>query len=115
MRLSKAHICVLQTVLDLTQRGYTVYVLADGVSSCNKEEVPIALEMSKQAGAYVTTSEAVGFRLMGGCIGVEAFGFTDNLFIFTGSADLPNFKAFATLIKEEKEGTKTRLKRLCAL
>lgn len=55
----------MQTVLDLLGRGYGVHVLADGVSSTNKEEVPIALAEMRQAGARITTSEACSFQLMG--------------------------------------------------
>ena len=29
--------------MDLLQNGYNVHVVADAVSSCNKEEIPIAL------------------------------------------------------------------------
>lgn len=39
----ETHICVTQTALDLLARGHKVYVLADGVSSCNEQEVPVAL------------------------------------------------------------------------
>ncbi|KAG2362028.1 Isochorismatase-like protein [Suillus spraguei] len=35
--------CVLQSVLDLIEAGYNVHVIADGVSSSNKEEIPFAL------------------------------------------------------------------------
>jgi len=48
----------MQTVLDLLGKGYDVHVLADGVSSANKEEVPIALAEMRQAGARITTSDA---------------------------------------------------------
>ena len=59
----KSHICVLQSTLDLLENGYDVH--ADGVSSCNKEEVPWALERMRQAGAQITTSESVLFQLQG--------------------------------------------------
>lgn len=54
----ESHICVTQTTLDLLQHGHRVYVMADGVSSCNKEEVPIALRRLAAAGATITTSES---------------------------------------------------------
>jgi len=55
----------MQTTLDLLAKGYDVHVLADGVSSTNKEEVPIALAEMRQAGARITTSEACSFQLIG--------------------------------------------------
>jgi hypothetical protein len=62
---SQSHVCVLQTALQLISLGYGVHVLADGVSSCNKEEVPIALNRIQQAGGMITTSESAVFQLMG--------------------------------------------------
>lgn len=56
---------MLQTTLDLLSKGYNVHVLADGISSVNKEEVPVALADMRQAGARITTSEACAFQLMG--------------------------------------------------
>jgi isochorismate hydrolase len=61
----QSHVCVLQSTLDLLERGYDVHVLADAVSSCNKEEVPWALERMRQAGAQITTSESMLFQLQG--------------------------------------------------
>jgi len=84
---------VLQSTLDLLERGYDVHVLADGVSSCNKEEVPWALERMRQAGAQITTSECVLFQLQ-------------------ADASRPNFKAFSNVIKEEKEATAKTLQTL---
>ncbi|KAI0269036.1 Isochorismatase-like protein [Russula aff. rugulosa BPL654] len=89
----ESHICVLQSTLDLLERGYDVHVLADGVSSCNKEEVPWALERMRQAGAQITTSESMLFQLQ-----VDASG--------------PNFKPFSNVIKEEKEATTQTLQML---
>ena len=45
--------------------GYDANILADGVSSCNKEEVSPALERMRQAGAQITTGEGMLFRLQG--------------------------------------------------
>jgi hypothetical protein len=42
-----------------------VYVIADGVSSCNKEEVPIALARLRHEGATVTTSESFLYECVG--------------------------------------------------
>ena len=46
------------------ERGYDVHVLADGVSSCNKEEIPFAFARMRQAGVQVTTSESAAYQLM---------------------------------------------------
>lgn len=61
----ESHICVTQTTLDLLSEGHKVYVLADGVSSCNKEEVPIALARLRAEGAIITTSESWIYECMG--------------------------------------------------
>jgi nicotinamidase-related amidase len=61
----ESHVCVLQTTLDLLKSGHSVYVIADGVSSVNKEEIPIAIARMRQAGAYITTSESFVFDPFG--------------------------------------------------
>jgi hypothetical protein len=61
----ESHICVTQTTLDLLANGHNVYVLADGVSSCNREEIPIALARLRAAGAVITTSESFLYECMG--------------------------------------------------
>ncbi|KAF9224337.1 Isochorismatase hydrolase [Gyrodon lividus] len=82
----ESHVCVLQSALDLLHEGYYVHILADGVSSCNREEVPIALSRIRQAGGYITTSESAAFQLQ-------------------RESGTPRFKAFSAVIKEEKENT----------
>ncbi|KAB5558657.1 isochorismatase [Coniochaeta sp. 2T2.1] len=61
----ESHICVTQTALDALAAGHEVYVIADGVSSCNREEVPVALARLAAAGATVTTSESWLYECMG--------------------------------------------------
>ena len=92
----EAHICVLQTTLDLLAAGHKVYVLADGVSSCNKEEVPIALRRVVAEGGVVSTSESVLYEVMRDA-GSEAF------------------KGVAGLVKEWKERTREGLQTLCKI
>ncbi|KAI2612545.1 Isochorismatase hydrolase [Hypoxylon fragiforme] len=89
----ESHICVTQTSLDLLARGHRVYVLADGVSSCNEQEIPIALARLRAAGVVVTTSESWLYECM-------------------GDAAIPEFREIAKLVKEKSGDTKTTLARL---
>ena len=41
----EAHVCVLQTTLDLIEKGYDVHVLADCVSSQGKKDRKVAIEV----------------------------------------------------------------------
>jgi len=61
----ESNISVTQTALDLLREGHKVYVLADGVSSCNRQEIPIALARLRKEGAVVTTSESWMYECMG--------------------------------------------------
>ncbi|EKG12002.1 Isochorismatase-like protein [Macrophomina phaseolina MS6] len=90
----ESHICVTQTALELLRDGHKVYVLADGVSSCNKEEVPIALARLRHEGVVVTTSESFLYELI-------------------NDAAIPEFKEMAKLVKETKDSTSQVLQTLC--
>ena len=61
----ETHICVTQTALDLLTEGHRVYIIADGVSSCNQAERGIALERLRAEGAIVTSSESWLYECMG--------------------------------------------------
>lgn len=90
----ESHICVTQTALDLLAHGHEVFILADGVSSCNREEVPIALARLRQAGATVTTSESWMYEVM-------------------GDAAIPEFRTVVGIVKETGKETKAVLGALC--
>ncbi|KAG1675317.1 hypothetical protein FOA52_015991 [Chlamydomonas sp. UWO 241] len=49
----EAHVCVLQTTLDLLKNGYEVHLLVDGVSSSRPLERTVALKRMARAGAYL--------------------------------------------------------------
>jgi nicotinamidase-related amidase len=90
----ETHICITQTTLDLLQAGHRVYIVADGVSSVNPEERPVALKRLRDAGATVTTSESLIFEML-------------------RDAKSAGFKTINGLIKEYKEDTKEGLRVLC--
>jgi nicotinamidase-related amidase len=58
----EAHVCVLQTVLDLIAAGFRVYVTADAVASRGELDSRIALERMAASGATLTTVESVLFE-----------------------------------------------------
>ncbi len=59
----EAHICVEQTVLDLLAAGNRVVVVADCVDSRHPFDCQIALERMRDAGAVITTCEALLYEL----------------------------------------------------
>ena len=84
----EAHICITQTAIDLRNAGHKVYVLADGVSSCNHGEYLIALDrLRSEEGVTVTTSESWMYE----CVGDAAH---------------PVFKSMMGVVKESMADTK---------
>ena len=92
----ETHICVTQTALDLLALGHKVYILQDGVSSCNEGERPVALARLAREGCTVTTSEGILFELI-------------------GDAKSEHFKAISGLVKETKNDTKVAVETFCKL
>lgn len=92
----ETHICVTQTALDLLAEGHKVYILADGVSSCNEGERGVALRRLAHEGAVVTTSEGWLYECM-------------------GDASIAEFKAIAGLVKETKDTTREAVQTLCKM
>jgi nicotinamidase-related amidase len=59
----ESHICVLQTTIDLIEKGFTPIVVADCISSRNLYNKKIALKRMIKEGAIVTTYESILFEL----------------------------------------------------
>jgi isochorismate hydrolase len=76
----EAHVCVLQTVLDLLAHGFRVFVPADSVASRSEFDWDVALQRMSACGATITTTESV-------------------LFEWCEVAGTPEFKRISQLIK----------------
>jgi len=76
----EAHICVMQTTLDLLERGFEVFLLVDCITSRKPENKEAGLARLTQAGAVLSTLEMCLFEMM-------------------ASSDSPQFKAIQKLIK----------------
>ena len=59
----EAHICVLQTAIDLKSQGLEPIVVVDCIGSRTSLNKEIALERLKQEGVFLTTYEAILFEL----------------------------------------------------
>lgn len=58
----EAHVCVLQTVLDLLGQGRQVYVVEEAVGSRRASDKALALARMQQAGAVIVSREMVAFE-----------------------------------------------------
>ena len=81
----EAHVCVAQTALELLDLGFRVQVPADAVASRNTLDRDVALRRIEQAGAVISTTEAV-------------------LFEWLETADRPEFKTVSALVKARTPG-----------
>lgn len=58
----EAHVCVLQTALDLQQLGYMVYVIEDAICSRKPDHKFYALQRMQQQGVTISNYESVLFE-----------------------------------------------------
>ena len=77
----ETHICVAQPALELLPRGYQVQVPVDAVGSRFAVDHEVALRRLERAGVILTTAEAT-------------------LFEWVETAEHPQFRAIAALVKE---------------
>ncbi len=60
----ETHVCVLQTVLELRERGYHVHLVKDAVMSRRKGNWEVGVNTAAAAGATITSTEAALFQLL---------------------------------------------------
>jgi nicotinamidase-related amidase len=76
----EAHVCIFQTVRDLIDGGFSVFVAQDAVLSRSEANREVGLRLCEKAGATLTSTETVLFDLL-------------------GVAGTPEFKELTALIK----------------
>ncbi len=60
----ETHVCVVQTVLDILEMGWEVYVAADAVSSRAESNYRIGIERMRDAGAVITGAEMAIYEML---------------------------------------------------
>lgn len=60
----EAHVCVLQTALDLRHHGYEVFVAAEAVGSRRAADAALALQRLQQQGCHIVNGEMVAFECL---------------------------------------------------
>jgi nicotinamidase-related amidase len=83
----EAHVCVLQTALDLLAADFKVYLATDACASRYPLDRDIALRRLEKAGVTLTTAETAVFEWLGG-------------------SNHPQFKAVSALVKGRMEMTR---------
>jgi Isochorismatase family len=59
----EAHVCVMQTVVDLIAAGYMAVVLEDCIASRSPEDKRVAVERMRSEGAVISSCESILFEL----------------------------------------------------
>lgn len=76
----ETHVCVFQTVRDLSAAGYVPFVVRDAVLSRAQENHDTGLQLMRESGATITSTETALFDLL-------------------GQAGTPEFKRISALVK----------------
>jgi isochorismate hydrolase len=76
----EAHVCVLQTCIDMAMAGFAVFAVEDAMSSRKESSASVALERMRANGVQVINTEMAVFELL-------------------GKAGTAEFKALSALIK----------------
>lgn len=76
----EAHVCALQTAMDLKEAGYQVFAVADAMTSRAEPSAGLAFARMRDAGIAIVTTEMVLFEAL-------------------GAAGTPEFKQLSALIR----------------
>lgn len=60
----ETHICILQTTLDLLNRGNAVFLVTDAISNGEPDQIGPAFERMSRAGAILTGAVSAAYELM---------------------------------------------------
>lgn len=81
----EAHVCVLNTALDLLAEGKEVFLAIDAIGSRYAIDAEVAIRRMERAGVIPTTGETAAFEWL-------------------GSAEHPKFKEISKLVRARMEG-----------
>lgn len=59
----ESHVCVLQTAIELKEKGYKPVLVADCISSRKQKDIDLAIIRAQQEGILITSYEAVLFEI----------------------------------------------------
>jgi nicotinamidase-related amidase len=59
----EAHICILQTTLDLIYNNFNPVIVEDCIGSCNENDKKVAIWRMRDVGSVITTSESMLYEL----------------------------------------------------
>ncbi len=76
----EAHVCVMQTVLGLQDRGFQPLLVSDAIGSRREEDRAAAIDRARAAGCAIGTAEMTVFEWM-------------------GRADIPQFRELLGIVK----------------
>ena len=60
----ESHICIFMTCISLLEKGYKIHVPQDAVDSRTDENWRVGLELMREAGAMITSTETIIYQIL---------------------------------------------------
>ncbi len=60
----ETHICIFMTCISLLEKGYKIHVPQDAVDSRTDENWRVGLELMREAGALITSTETIIYQIL---------------------------------------------------